>query len=46
MHALPFILIKLDPLGKGFQIRQSLIALGSGGISGVGLGWVVKNYFS
>lgn len=27
-----------DPEGKGFQIVQSFIALGSGGISGVGLG--------
>jgi len=26
-----------DPLGKGFQIIQSFIALGSGGIDGVGL---------
>jgi cell division protein FtsW len=26
-----------DPLGKGFQIIQSYIAVGSGGISGVGL---------
>ncbi|MDQ7780988.1 MAG: putative lipid II flippase FtsW, partial [Planctomycetota bacterium] len=28
----------LDPLGKGHQIKQSLIALGSGGDFGVGLG--------
>jgi cell division protein FtsW len=27
-----------DPLGLGFQIRQLLIALGSGGIEGLGLG--------
>ncbi len=29
---------ELDPLGVGFQIRQSLIAIGSGGIRGRGLG--------
>lgn len=28
----------VDPLGKGYHIIQSCIALGSGGISGVGLG--------
>jgi len=28
----------LDPLGKGYQIKQSLIAIGSGGLKGVGLG--------
>ncbi len=27
-----------DPLGDGYQIRQILIALGSGGITGLGLG--------
>jgi cell division protein FtsW len=27
-----------DPLGSGFQVLQSLIAVGSGGVSGLGLG--------
>ncbi len=27
-----------DPAGAGFQVRQSLIAIGSGGITGVGFG--------
>jgi cell division protein FtsW len=27
-----------DPLGRGYQIKQSLIAIGSGGLFGVGLG--------
>ena len=27
-----------DPLGEGYQIRQILIALGSGGLTGLGLG--------
>jgi cell division protein FtsW len=27
-----------DPLGNGYQIRQILIALGSGGLTGLGLG--------
>lgn len=28
----------LDPMGKGFQAKQALIGIGSGGMTGVGLG--------
>jgi len=31
-----------DPLGKGFQVLQSLIAVGSGGVFGLGLGQSVQ----
>ena len=34
-----------DPLGKGFHIIQSLIALGSGGILGLGLGNSKQKFF-
>ncbi|MCL2044775.1 MAG: putative lipid II flippase FtsW [Oscillospiraceae bacterium] len=33
-----------DPLGKGFQIRQSLYAVGSGGLLGQGLGQSRQKY--
>jgi len=33
-----------DPLGKGFQLRQSLISLGSGGIFGNGLGMSTQKF--
>ncbi len=33
-----------DPLGKGYHIRQILIALGSGGMFGVGLGQSRQKY--
>ena len=36
---------ELDPLGKGYQIRQALIALGSGGDFGVGLGLSKQKLF-
>jgi cell division protein FtsW len=34
-----------DPLGEGFQIRQSLLAIGSGGILGKGLGGSEQKLF-
>ena len=34
-----------DPLGAGFQVAQSLLAFGSGGLFGVGLGNSVQKYF-
>ena len=34
---LVFLHPERDPLGKGFQVLQSLIAVGSGGVRGVGL---------
>ncbi|HZV51532.1 MAG TPA: putative lipid II flippase FtsW [Candidatus Dormibacteraeota bacterium] len=34
-----------DPLGTGFQSSQALIGLGSGGLTGVGLGQSVEKYF-
>ena len=33
-----------DPLGAGFQIQQSLIAIGSGGITGRGIGQGVQKF--
>ena len=33
-----FLNPEADPLGKGFQAMQSLIAIGTGGVSGMGLG--------
>ena len=35
---LSFLNPEADPLGKGFQAMQSLIALGTGGIGGLGIG--------
>lgn len=33
-----------DPLGSGYQIRQSLLALGSGGLTGIGIGMSRQKY--
>lgn len=38
LRVLAFLKPELDPLGIGYQIKQSLIAIGSGKIFGVGLG--------
>ncbi len=35
---LTFLNPEADPLGKGFQAMQSLIALGTGGVTGLGIG--------
>lgn len=41
---LVFLHPNADPLGKGFQLRQSLISLGSGGIFGKGLGMSAQKF--
>jgi cell division protein FtsW len=40
-----FLDYNLDPRGDGFQLRQSLIAFGSGGMAGVGLGQSQQKMF-
>lgn len=35
---LVFLNPEIDPMGQGFQVRQAIIAVGSGGIAGRGLG--------
>ncbi len=39
-----FINPSLDPLGSGYQIKQSLIAVGSGGIIGRGFGQSIQKF--
>mgnify|MGYP006161767227 CR=1 FL=1 len=38
-RVLTFIDPERDPLGSGYHISQSKIAIGSGGLFGLGLGW-------
>lgn len=50
LHVLYAILFSNDPsvevsMGKGYQLMQSLIAVGSGGVTGVGLGNSMQKYF-
>ena len=40
-----FLHPNIDPLGKGLQLRQSLISLGSGGVFGKGLGMSAEKFF-
>lgn len=35
---------QLDPLGKGYQLQQALIGIGSGGLFGVGFGKSVQKF--
>ncbi len=41
---LVFLNPETDPMGIGYQIKQSLIAVGSGGILGLGLGMSVQKF--
>ncbi len=41
---LSFLSAQSDPMGKGYQILQSLIGIGSGGIKGVGFGRSVQKF--
>ncbi|MDP3982053.1 MAG: putative peptidoglycan glycosyltransferase FtsW [bacterium] len=34
----------IDPLGSGYQIKQALVGIGSGGITGVGLGMSYQKF--
>ena len=43
-RVLTFLNPDLDPLGASYQIRQALLALGSGGLFGVGLGKSRQKY--
>lgn len=41
---LTFLNVDRDPLGASYHIRQALIALGAGGLTGVGLGQSLQKY--
>ncbi len=41
---LTFLHPESDPLGRGFQLKQSLMAMGSGGIFGKGLGMSTQKF--
>lgn len=35
---------EIDPMGMGYQLKQSLIAIGSGGLTGAGIGMSVQKF--
>jgi cell division protein FtsW len=41
---LVFLKPETDPMGIGYQIKQALIAVGSGGLGGVGLGMSIQKF--
>ena len=41
---LVFLNSEFDPMGIGYQVKQALIAIGSGGIGGVGLGLSIQKH--
>jgi len=43
-RVLTFLRPEADPLGTGLQVKQSLIAIGSGGIFGKGLGLSIQKF--
>lgn len=43
-RVLTFLNIDKDPLGASYHIRQALIALGTGGLTGAGLGQSLQKY--
>jgi cell division protein FtsW len=42
---LVFLNPEYDPMGIGYQLKQAVIAIGSGGLSGTGLGMSVQKFF-
>ena len=41
---LVFLNSDVDPMGIGYQVKQALIAIGSGGVGGVGLGLSIQKH--
>jgi len=41
---LVFLNSDIDPMGIGYQMKQALIAIGSGGVAGVGLGLSIQKH--